>query len=330
MKAIFRKEMADYFTSIRVFILFVLTLLTSLLALYSAQSLGGTAITEFAFLKLFTAQSANIPTQVTFLYFTALFFIPIIGITLGFDVINSEYSGRTLSRILSQPVFRDNVINAKFLAGITTLSIMVITTLLLVTGYGLGFRLIGSPIAATLNAVLGLGFSAPMAVPLPSFEEVFRLFFYLVFAIVYGAFWLGLSILCSVLFRRISTSLLTSIAIWLFFGLFYTFFIAPTLANIMAPATGGETAAVVRNFEMQLTLLRFSPNFLFSEVSTVLLQPPAYGSLLLANLQVPGNPLSLGQSMLLVWPHFTLLVSVTLICFAISYVVFMRQEIRST
>jgi len=42
------------------------------------------------------------------------------------------------------------------------------------------------------------------------------------------------------------------------------------------------------------------------------------------------NPLSLGQSLLVVWPHLTSLLGLTIVCFAISYIVFMRQEIRAT
>ncbi len=308
MKAVFRKEMADYFTSIRVLILFMLTLLVSAAALYFAfLGIRGSTETGFVFLKLFAIQTGG--GLFTFVSLTALFFIPIIGISLGFDAINREHSEGTLSRILSQPLFRDSVINAKFLAGMTTLSIMVVTMLMLVSGYGL--RLIGVP---------------------PSFEEVFRLFIYLAFAIVYGAFWMGLAILFSILFRRISTSLLSSVALWLFFGIFYVFVIAPMLANALVPTADGTPEAAFSNFQLRLTLLRFSPNFLFLEASTVMLQPPTFGSLLLAQLPVslPGTPLSLGQSMLLVWPHLTLLISVTLICFAISYVVFMRQEIRAT
>jgi ABC-2 type transport system permease protein len=316
MLTIFRKEMADYFTSIRVFILFVLTLLVSAATLYSSfLGIRGTSETEFVFLKLFTTQGEGIPSLFTFVNLIALFFIPIIGIALGFDVINSEHSGRTLSRILSQPVFRDNVINAKFLAGMVTLSIMVVTTLMLVAGYGL--RLIGVP---------------------PTSEEIFRLFIYLVFAIVYGAFWMGLAILFSVLFRRISTSLLSSVAVWLFFGFFYVLMIAPAIANAIAPTANADAATLVRNVELQFALLRVSPNFLFLEASTVLLQPPLAGTLLgvigilvsgAAQWMIP-NPISLSQSMLLIWPHLTLLISLTLICFAISYVVFMRQEIRTT
>jgi len=199
MKAVFRKEMADYFTSIRVFILFLLVLLVSAAALYAAYyGVRGTTDTDYIFLRLFTAQSSNVPSLFAFINLTALFFIPIIGIALGFDAINREHNEGTLSRILSQPIFRDGVINAKFLAGMATLSIMIVTTILLISGYGI--RLIGVA---------------------PTLEEVFRLFIYMVFAIVYGAFWMGLSVLFSVLFRRISTSLLSSVALWLFFGFFY-------------------------------------------------------------------------------------------------------------
>ncbi len=205
MKAIFRKEMADYFTSIRILILFLLVLFISGVALFAAFSgIRGTGSGEFVFLRLFTTEIPEFPlaSLLTFVNFSALFFIPIIGITLGFDVINSEHSGRTLSRILSQPVFRDNVINGKFLASIATLSIMMTFAILLVSGFGL--RMIGVP---------------------PSSEEIFRLFIYLFLTIIYGAFWVGLAILFSVLFRSIASSLLSSLALWMFFS-FGVFIIA--------------------------------------------------------------------------------------------------------
>jgi len=41
------------------------------------------------------------------------------------------------------------------------------------------------------------------------------------------------------------------------------------------------------------------------------------------------GPLSLSQSVFVVMPYIVTLVAVTLICFGISYLVFMRQEIRS-
>jgi len=317
MSTICRKELADYFTSIRFLILFILVGLASAATLYAAYlGIRGADIPkEFIFLGLFTTSGGGIPSLFTFVNFIPLFFIPIIGISLGFDAINKEHSSGTLSRILSQPVFRDSVINGKFLAGLFTLFIMMMVTLLIVSG--MGMRLIGVT---------------------PSSEEIIRLFLYLIFSIIYGAFWMSISMLFSISFRSIAISLLSSIALWLFFSFFYILMIAPSIANAMAPVANGTTEAMIHNIELQQMLLRFSPNYLFVEASTVLLQPPLVGSLLgivgvitsgHAAYMVP-NPLSLGQSMLLVWPHLTSLISITGICFAISYVLFMRQEIRST
>jgi ABC-2 type transport system permease protein len=311
MFTIFRKELADYFTSIRGIVMLLLVFAISALALHAAYvGIRGETATEFVFLKLFTTAEEAIPAILNFPTIIALFFMPFIGIALGFDAINSERASGTLSRLLSQPVFRDNVINAKFLASIFILSIMATTSMLLVAGYGL--RIIGVP---------------------PSSEEFIRLFIYLISIIIYGAFWIGLAMLFSVLFRWVGSSLLTSLAFWLFFSLFYIFMVAPAIANALAPTAGGTTEALIHNFEMQQLLLRISPSYLFLESSTGLLLP------LVRTLGVvtPSetvymllNPLSLGQSLLLVWPQLTILVSLTAACFGVSYVVFMRQEIRAT
>jgi len=42
------------------------------------------------------------------------------------------------------------------------------------------------------------------------------------------------------------------------------------------------------------------------------------------------SPLSLGQSIIQVWPQIVVIIALAIICFAISYIVFMKQEIRST
>jgi len=41
------------------------------------------------------------------------------------------------------------------------------------------------------------------------------------------------------------------------------------------------------------------------------------------------NPLNFGQSILVVYPYMVALVAISLIFFAVSYVVFMLQEIRT-
>ena len=307
MTAILRKELADYFTSVRFIALFILMFFVSVAGLVAAsQGLRGANLPEgIVFLGLFTTSGGVIPSLT---YLVALL-VPIIGIALGFDAINSERAGGTLSRVLAQPVFRDSVINGKFLAGVVTLSIMVATMLLVTAGYGLS--MIGVP---------------------PTAEEIIRLFFYLFLTIIYGAFWMGLAILFSVVFRRVAASLLFSLALWLFFSIFILL-VAPGIANAIVSTTDASAAELVRNVELRQMIMRISPNILFQEATTVLLVPLMRTLGMVTQGQaaymIP-NPLSLGQSILLVWPHLTSLVSLSAICFAISYVLFMRQEIRPT
>ena len=83
---------------------------------------------------------------------------------------------------------------------------------------------------------------------------------------------------------------------------------------------------------LRLNLLRIMPNQLFSEATTTLLMPSvrSLGPLTMEQVYgtIPG-PLPLGQSLLLVWPQVTGLIAATVLCFVLSYVSFMRREIRS-
>ena len=307
MFAIVRKELADYVTSIRFIASFLLVIVVSVTGLVAAsQGIRSANLPEgIVFLGLFTTSGTVIPS----LTYLVSLLIPIIGIAMGFDAINSERAGGTLSRVLAQPVFRDSVINGKFLAGVVALSIMVGTMLLLVAGYGLS--MIGVP---------------------PTPEEIIRLFAYFAMTIVYGAFWMGLAILFSIIFRRVAASLLFSLALWMFFSIFILL-IAPGIANVLVPTADGAQAELIRNVELQRMITRFSPNILFQEATTVLLVPLVRSlgmvSASQAAYMVP-NPLSLGQSILLIWPHITSLISLSAVCFAASYILFMRQEIRAT
>ena len=310
MITILQKELADYFSSIRFIVLFILVLLASAAGLYASfQGIRTANLPEgFVFLGLFTTSGEAIPSLINLI--TLL--VPIIGIALGFDAINSERSGGTLSRILSQPVYRDDVINGKFLAGIITLSLMMAATILIVFGYGM--RLIGVT---------------------PTSEEALRLFFYFIFTVIYGAFWMGLAMLFSVIFRRIATSLLTSIGVWLFLSIFILL-IAPAIANNLAPiAEGATTAELIRNVGLEQTIMRLSPNTLFSEATNALLLPALGENPLIIAISPAAafllpNPLSLDQSLLFIWPQLTAMIALSVICFATSYIVFMRQEIRAT
>jgi ABC-2 type transport system permease protein len=294
LMAVFWKELADHFNSKRFIILSILIYLASIFTIYvAAQNIrsGITETTQFIFLRFFTISGEN---QIfTFLFFLS-FFIPIVGIALGFDAINGERASGNLSRLLSQPLYRDSVVNGKFLAGLVTLAILVTSIVLLVAGMGL--RMIGVP---------------------PTAEEILRLVAFIFVSIIYGAFWMSLSVLFSVLFKRIATAALASIALWIFLSLF-----VPIIAQVVAGANGEIAGAISR----------ISPGVLYGEVTQVLLIP-SHPTMFMISMYYTGlepNPLPLSQSLLIAWPQLTSLIGLTALCFAASYIKFMREEIRAT
>lgn len=304
--AVVAKEMADHLTSVRMVILELLTVLTAAGTVYAAtQSLGNAGQDSFLFLKLFTSAQDPLPAFVGFLGIL----VPLIAIALSFDAINGELSQRTMSRVLAQPIYRDAVLFGKFLAGLFTLALVLTTIWLLVVGIG----------------VLALG------VP-PGGEEVARSLWFLLLTIFYGGIWLALSMVFSIKFRKPATAALASIAVWLFFTIFWDV-IAGLLAQMLQPTQVGFLEQAVARTRIEMALSRFSPNTLYSEAILATLNPKvrSLGLVLPMQLQgaVMGTPLPLQQSLLLIWPHLTGLVAATLLLFALGYTLFQRQEIRA-
>jgi ABC-2 type transport system permease protein len=314
---IVQKEMGDHVRSWRYIILLAIIALTCLASLYTASQTIRDVVSNnsdkdfsgmFLFLKLFTLGDTDtaLPSFVTFVSFLG----PLLGIALGFDAINSERSKGTLSRMMSQPVPRDYVINAKFVAALIVISILFFALGFLVMGFGIFI------------------FGVP-----PTAEEFLRIIFFIILSIIYVAFWLNLAILFSVRFRQAATSALSGIAVWLFFSVFYNMMIG-LVANATAPAQQAtkNVNALMNHQSLVFFLTRLSPSQLFSDGTTTLLTPSVRSLGPLTMQQVVGavpSPLPLGQSVLLVWPQVTSLIAATVVCFGISYLLFMRQEIRS-
>jgi ABC-2 type transport system permease protein len=309
---VFRKELADHFSSRRFLILFTLVLISGLGASYvAAQSirdeLGRASESSISvFLLLFTASTGTLPAFVTFMGFLG----PLVGLALGFDAINGEQARGTLSRLLAQPIYRDSVINGKFLAGLTTIAVMLTCITLLAAG--LGIPLVGRP---------------------PGVDDIARLALFVMVTVVYVAFWMAAAIFFSILFRQVATAALAGIALWIVCA-FFVGMLAGVAADLIAPLGQDPPAAqVLRNDEVRRGLARISPTRLYAEATSTLMNPSKnmLGDLVLAS-EVRGmlpSPLSLGQSLLLVWPQVTSLIAATCLLFAASYIRFMRQEIRA-
>jgi ABC-2 type transport system permease protein len=287
-------------------------IIASMVGMGIQEEAKGAAKPTLLFLWLFTSTGKLF----SFVQFIG-FFGPLIGIFLGFDSINRERVSRTLSKLASQPIYRDSIINAKFLAGVTIISIVLVAIILIISG--LGIRLIGV---------------------VPGSEEVLRLFIYLIISILYISFWLGISILFSVAFRSTATSALASLAVWIFFSFFVGLgagFMADAVAPVSQSSTSVDPNLLIKHEEVQRTVSLLSPVTLYNEATTTILDPTRkttrgfimVGPLERLSLSRFQNPLSLLQSLLIVWKYMVAIVAITFVCFGVCYLVFMRQEIRT-
>ena len=303
---LFLKELSDHFRSKRILVLLALVWLSGLSAIYIAGQSIRENVPEsgFVFLQLFIASSGTLPPFISFI----AFFGPLVGLSLGFDAINREQTGGTLSLLLSQPVYRDTVIGGKFLAGMSVISFMLVSIVLIVSGLGLWM----------------------LAVP-PSLEEVLRIIAYLAVTVVYIGFWMSLAMLFSIFFKRITTSALAGLAIWLFLIVFMPI-VAGLAADKLAPVDTNSVESIIRNQRVNQAVERISPASLYEEATAIILRPTAKSlgplSVTQAERLMP-NPLPFSQSLLIIWPHIIAIIGFTSVCFGISYVRFMRREIRA-
>jgi ABC-2 type transport system permease protein len=279
-----------------------LVVLTALAAVYAAitQIREVTAQDPFLFLRLFTTAREPLPSFVGFLSFL----VPLMAIGLGFDAVNSEHNRRTLSRILSQPIYRDALLFGKFLAGLATLSVSLIVLWLLLIG--LGLIMLGVP---------------------PGGEEMGRAFIFLLVTIAYAGVWLALAMLFSVLFRSAATAALVTLGLWLFLSVIWPA-LSPAIATALVPS--GDQATTIITAQM---LARLSPSTLFGEIVLALLHPTTrtLGPVYLSQLQgaVMGAPLPLSASVMVAWPQIVGLIAATILLFVGGYVAFQRQEVRA-
>lgn len=301
------KEAADHMTSARMHLIMLLVLLAAVGAVYGAidRIRETTSVDPYLFLKLFTVAREPLPSFTSFLGFL----LPLVAISLGFDAINGEYSRRTMSRLLAQPIYRDAVLFGKFLGGLLVITVALLTLWLLMVG--LGILYLGLP---------------------PSLEELLRALAWLGSMIAYAGVWLALAIALSTVVKVTATSALAALSIWLILSVFWSM-LTPLIAGMIAPINPYDPLSIVRQFEWQQMVARISPQTLYGEITGILLDPGArsVGPLFMSQMQgaVMGAPLPTMQSLIIVWPQISGLVATLLVLFTLAYVSFQRQEVRA-
>jgi ABC-2 type transport system permease protein len=309
LNVVFFRELFDNLTSARMVVMELLVVVFGGVVVYFAaeQVRNTTAEDPFLFLRLFAPQGGQ--SLLSFVLVLSIL-VPLISIALGFDSVNGEYNRRTMSRILAQPIYRDALLFGKFLAGLATLSICLVTLWLLVIGFGL-IRL-GIP---------------------PNGEELGRLLVFLLVTIAYAGVWLALAMLLSILLRSTATAALSALGLWLFLAMLW-----PAVAQMVGEAISPSDIRFAQlglptpdTLAWQQGLSRLSPGTLYLESLMALLNPDTQSlTTLLAQFQgrIP-SPLPLNESILQVWPQIVSLIAGTIVLYVIGYIAFQRQEVRA-
>lgn len=300
-----RKEFTDHLHSGRFVSLAALLAVVAGAAVFAASRFIRSVAVETEgvpalFLKIFTFTDDPVPFPlVVFIGFLG----PLLGIMFGFDAISGERSQGTLPRLLAQPIHRDEVILGKFVGGLAIIALLLTSLTTFVAGIGI-FR-------------LGL-FPAP--------TEIARLLVWLMVAIIYVGFWQALATLTSVTVRRAATSAMIAVGVWIVLTIFGGFLFQALSAVLANP--DDESSSL----RAELLISRLSPFTLYTETSTVLLDPTQRTTGLVTFEQISQalvSNLSIPQSLLVVWPQIVGLLAMTTALFAIAFVLFMRQEVRA-
>ena len=309
LNVVFFRELFDNLTSARMVVMELLVVVFGGVVVYDAaeQVRNTTAEDPFLFLRLFAPQGGQ--SLLSFVMVLSIL-VPLISIALGFDSVNGEYNRRTMSRILAQPIYRDALLFGKFLAGLATLSICLVTLWLLVIGFGL-IRL-GIP---------------------PNGEELGRLLIFLLVTIAYAGVWLALAKLLSIQVRSTPTAAQSALGLWLFLAMLW-----PAVAQMVGEAISPSDIRFAQlglptpdTLAWQQGLSRLSPGTLYLESLLALLNPDTQTmTTLLAQFQgrIP-SPLPLNESILQVWPQIVSLIAGTIVLYVIGYIAFQRQEVRA-
>jgi ABC-2 type transport system permease protein len=204
-----RKEMGDMIRSRRFLMLEGVLLLLLLVAVYSSQ---GVSFMGFTTSRIDRTQVGSFLRSTSSGFQGIISFIgPILGIGLAVTVITGEREKGTMKMLLTQPIFRDNVLNGKFLAIASILAVGYVTAYVFFLGVGI--------------VVLGIT---------PTVEEAFRLLLSIFFSFIYTLAFAAIALLVSVVFRRTTTAVLVALSIFAFF-----IFALPLISYPIASAIAG-------------------------------------------------------------------------------------------
>jgi len=316
---IFRKELADQFVNKRFLMLFAVILFLSTASAYQgANFIKGNPSNNF--LSIFS-EGINGSSFVSLM----VMFGPLLALSLSFDAINKERKSGSLSTILTQPIFRDSIINGKFLAGAVALTVAILCTM-----------------------SINIAISIPMLGFGPTATQAMAIVVLALITILYLCFWFAVGLLFSVVAKETSTSILASVAVWITFSILI-FIFASFITDVLVPlptvnipstfnATGGQgyfsmnlnpAITQARNY-ISNSISLLSPGYLYSEIASMLTGGVGgtFTGFRISIARFEGQTFSLTGALAGSWPQIVTIAVGLAVCFVASYALFLRSEIR--
>jgi ABC-2 type transport system permease protein len=232
-------------------------------------------------------------------------FLPVLGLSLGFDSVIREKNSKSLNTLLTHPVFRDNIISGKIIGGLGALIFVVfisviasIGTLLILTGIDIGF--------SELNRIL--------------------IFSLLTFLYLSGFF--AFSLLISVISKSSESSFISGLVVWinlvLVFGAIVTAASSIITGELIVDLNNNEEAMTMSEDLQKLSLASY-----YAEAVTGV--RVSYGSFGISSgkdtFGIFDTRFGLGTWFADYWSNLVILTGIPSLMFIVSYVAFLRRDI---
>jgi ABC-type transport system involved in multi-copper enzyme maturation permease subunit len=230
-------------------------------------------------------------------------FFPLIGIALGYDGIIKEKNSKSLNVLLTQPVFRDNIITGKFLGISVTLALVVFLSLII--------------IAASDFLISG---------KIAQFDSLLRLLIFGIFTFFYLLTFAAFGIFSSIICKTEVGSLTFGVLVWVTM----CFALGPTIMMLASFASGQTVYDMTKEFASTASsFYNISPLHHFAEVTIGDLDLSYYGG-----LHIPTDAhgfLDTGYSLSYLigyyWQNVIILLILPFLFLAASYISFLRDDI---
>ena len=317
------KELSDHVTSRRFILILIITCLVLGIAAANGVTDYNNALERY---KVGDASSLFIPSVLyAFGKITDSIGLEglgaIIGIAIGFDLIAGEREGRSLKTILSQPLYRDELINGKAIGGISTLAIITLAGFLTILAIFLIISIV------------------------PSFEEVFLIGVIWFITLLHMISYFSMALMSSVLAKTSSGALIISLII-----LFIMMYIIPVGGGelgtyLLGPEPkdiGYEPDSQLQaNYENAASEINdffnlFSVQSVYNDITSPITDPSFY---VMNRIDTSGYSLDLDiedniekPSLLGIigdkWVKIIVFIMLPIVFFGIAYVKFMRMDLR--